>query len=306
MIGPLGENLIFVIAPPRSGTTMLQRVLCSHSQVHATAEPWIMLHPIYALRDCGHSAEYWAFGAASALREFLESSPDGRDTYIKALRQFGVTLYNSVLAPTGKTCFLDKTPRYYYVVPELREIFPRAKFVFLLRNPLALLASVLSEWVKEDWARLANSKADLFKGPVCMDAALHDFKEKAIVVRYENFVSAPDPAAVELCVRLGLPFELSMLNYGEHAAPRGTMGDALVHQHSRPVDASLDKWTRVFSADPRALSLAMRYLHMMDDGILSRLGYPKDSLLQVLDSLVVTSPPPQPGPWEGAADEFLS
>ena len=58
MDGKQGENLIFIISQPRAGSTLLQRILGGHPEIHTAAEPWIMLHPLYALKSKGCSAEY--------------------------------------------------------------------------------------------------------------------------------------------------------------------------------------------------------------------------------------------------------
>jgi len=53
-----GKNLIFLISQPRSGSTLLQKILNTHSQIISASEPWIMLNPVYALRSSGIKAEY--------------------------------------------------------------------------------------------------------------------------------------------------------------------------------------------------------------------------------------------------------
>ena len=40
----LGHDLIFVISQPRSGSTLLQRLLSGHSWIQTSAETWLMLH----------------------------------------------------------------------------------------------------------------------------------------------------------------------------------------------------------------------------------------------------------------------
>ena len=45
-------------------------------------------------------------------------------------------LYNCALKDTGKKFFfLDKTPRYHYIISEIYRTFPKAKLIILLRNP---------------------------------------------------------------------------------------------------------------------------------------------------------------------------
>ena len=51
-----GHDLIFIISQPRSGSTLLQRVLAGHPDVATSAETWLMLHPVYESRKRGLSA----------------------------------------------------------------------------------------------------------------------------------------------------------------------------------------------------------------------------------------------------------
>ena len=49
---------IFVFSLPRSGSTLLQRVLMSHNDISSVAEPWILLPQIYSLKKEGTLSEY--------------------------------------------------------------------------------------------------------------------------------------------------------------------------------------------------------------------------------------------------------
>ena len=56
------QDLIFLISQQRAGSTLLQRILGGHPEVHTTAETWLMLHPIYALREQGSDNPHtWEF-----------------------------------------------------------------------------------------------------------------------------------------------------------------------------------------------------------------------------------------------------
>lgn len=48
--GNVGGNLGFLVSLPRSGSTLLQRIVSNHPDIHTVAEPWFMLHPLYALK----------------------------------------------------------------------------------------------------------------------------------------------------------------------------------------------------------------------------------------------------------------
>ena len=71
-IGVEGQNLIFLISQPRAGSTMTQRILGSHPDICTVSEPWLMLHPLYAMRPQGYEAEYHAWEARVALKNFFE------------------------------------------------------------------------------------------------------------------------------------------------------------------------------------------------------------------------------------------
>ena len=64
----LGHDLIFLISQPRSGSTLLQRMLAGHSWIQTSAETWLMLHPAYGLRHQGIQTDYRAGWAVAYVR----------------------------------------------------------------------------------------------------------------------------------------------------------------------------------------------------------------------------------------------
>ncbi|MBU0595569.1 sulfotransferase, partial [Candidatus Bipolaricaulota bacterium] len=137
-IGLRGDNLIFLISQPRAGSTLLQRILGSHPEVHTVSEPWLMLHPFYATRAEGIDTEYSQRIARVGVGSFMEEMPNGRDDHDEGIRRMYAHLYTRALDGSGKSRFLDKTPRYYLIIPDLLRVFPEARFILLFRNPLAV------------------------------------------------------------------------------------------------------------------------------------------------------------------------
>lgn len=268
-----GDRLIFIISQPRSGSTLLQRVLAGHPDIHSSAETWLLLNPIYGLRNGSTSAEYNTQWAARAVREFLSHYTDGIHVYYDGVREMARTIYGNALDRSGKQFFLDKTPRYYLLIPELMNLFPQARVVILLRNPMAVLASELNTYVNGDWSRLANVKIDLLSAPHLLANAIEQYAQRLHVVRYETLVSEPEMQISGLCQSLGIAYEPSMLEYANTPAPKGTMNDTVgIHQHRRPSTENLDKWKKL--ADNRqTLYFARCYLQNLGSDLLSRLGY---------------------------------
>lgn len=308
-----GEYLIFLASLPRSGSTMLQCMLGAHSQIHTESEPWLMLHPVYALKREGIQTEYHHPLYQSGVGEFLEQHEEGLHAYYRALAAFGHTLYKPVLDKSGKRFFLDKTPRYHLILPELAAIFPKAKFVLLLRNPLAVLASVLKTWVKRELVLLRDYNVDLLKGIKCMAHGMDMLGERAHVVHYESLVAKPGMEMAKLMTFLGLEFEEQTITYGEHRSLKGTMGDPTnVHRYNRPMKAFANAWIETFR-DPMYRQVAHTYLENMDHDALQTLGYPASNLLRGLTSKPVLgadeqtpapdAPPPSDSPASSEAQQ---
>ena len=283
-----GENLIFLISQPRAGSTLLQRLLSGDERVHTTAEPWILLHPLYALRSEGHTAEYNADLAYTATEEFCQALPGGQEQYFEALRQMACHLYNTACQQTGKSIFLDKTPRYYHILPELAHLFPEARFILLLRNPLAVLASILNQLVKEHYILLGRYRHDLITAPQLLAQGASLLGSQVAVVHYETLVTEPEATLRSLCDHLGLQFSPAMLEYGQRAAPRGQMGDpSNIHKRTRATTESLDRWLEL-GKDRQARHFAESYLDELGAELVAGLGYDATDLKRRLEQVPVT------------------
>jgi hypothetical protein len=294
----LGENLIFIISQPRSGSTLLQRVLSGHPDIQTSAETWLLLHPVYALRNTGIETEYDARFAVQGVTEFITHYADGMAVYDDAIRQWAGIIYNNVLEKNHKTFFLDKTPRYFFIIPELYRLFPKAKFIFLLRNPLAILSSILSTYVKGEWPVLSFFRPDLLRAPQLILDGIELFKNDAIVIRYEDFVSSPADNTATLCRQLGIGYHEGMLDYSRTPAPKGALNDPVgIHRHTSPSKDNLDKWKQLFdSAQTR--HFAASYIQSLGNDVLEKLGYSAE-LTAALEKGGAGAPPAAGlYPWE--------
>ena len=167
---------IFLFSLPRSGSTLLQRILASHPLICTASEPWLLLPMFYGLRAEGTYAEYNHHSVHNALADFINALPEGRLDYLRQLNRFVTGLYQSV-SVSGERYFLDKTPRYHLVVDEILETFPSAKFIFLWRNPLAVIGSSLETFGNGKW-RLYEYRIDFYKGLENLHAAYIQNRDK--------------------------------------------------------------------------------------------------------------------------------
>lgn len=269
----LGDNLVFLISQPRSGSTLLQRLLDGHSDIQTSAETWLMLHPVYGMRRDGIQTDYRSDWAATGVEEFLDNYAEGRKTYVSGLRSFAETIYGRVLESHGKKYFLDKTPRYTMIVPELVELFPKARYLLLIRNPLAVLSSELRTYIGDKYWRLGDFAPDLLDAPQRLVEARETCGSQGMTIHYENLVEDPERSIREICSHLSIDFQPDMLEYGNRPAPVGRMNDPTgIHQHSRPTVGSLDKWKDLGRNSQHRL-FALRYLEQLGAETLTSLGY---------------------------------
>ncbi len=285
----LGENLIFIISQPRSGSTLLQRILFGHPEVQTSAETWLMLHPAYSLRQTGITTDYNARFAYKGVEEFLQNYTHGRSVYLDAIREWARVIYQDAIDKHQKHWFLDKTPRYFFIIPELYELFPRAKFIFLLRNPLAVLASELTTYVKGDWPVLGVFNKDLVSAPDWILEGIEHLGDKGYVIHYEKFVTDPQTAIPALCDYLGLDFHETMLDYSGTPKPVGKYNDPVgIDQHTRPSTGSVEKWKAMLD-DDQSLHFAQRYLETLGENTITKLGYDYKELSGILNSRTVST-----------------
>ena len=280
--GLLGDNLVFLISQPRTGSTLLQKTLGAHPNVLTASEPWLMLHPLYALRTLGFEAEYDEQHAGNALRLFIDGLPDGMNDYFEGLRRMYGHLYDRALTDSACRLFLDKTPRYYSIIPELYRVFPRAHFIFLLRNPLGVLNSILKTWIKSDYFNLHIYMRDLVKAPDLILQGIDLLGSSATVVRYESLVKEPENEVESLCERLGIEFTPQMIEYGEHQPRRFEYGDQQnVDLHKRPVPQFSEQWVTTLD-HPQVFRLQQDYLRALGQDTVQRMGYEYESLERTL------------------------
>ena len=281
-IGQMGENLIFIFSQPRSGSTLLQRILAGHPDVYTTAEPWFLLHPLYALRTNGIHTEYDHTLANRALVTFLNNIPDGIDTYRDSIRGMALTMYNSALASSTKTHFVDKTPRYYYITEDIVNLFPAAKYILLFRNPAAILASVLNTHVQGYWPLLSRYKDDLLLAPRKLTLIKDALRDRSLSIQYEELVQNPEIVIKNVCDYLAIPFLPEIINYGYSKIPAGSMGDQTeINRLHRPNPHRLNNWKEL-SSDFQANHFAVTYLSELGNEIINRMGYDYQAILQDL------------------------
>jgi len=223
--GDPAADPIFILGLPRSGSTLVEQILASHSQVEGTAElPYIpmLVHRLLAERWQERSLTFPAV---------LDGITADR------LRELGQAYLNaaSVHRREGTPFFIDKLPNNWAYVGFIRLILPNAKIVDARREPLACGWSNYKQW----FARGQEFSYDLGDiGRYYRDyLALMDHVDRVQPgavrrVIHEELIGDADNEIRRLLDDLGLPFEDACLTFHQNARPVRT---ASAEQVRRPI-----------------------------------------------------------------------
>ena len=270
---------IFIFSVSRSGSTLVQRVIASHKDVTTVSEPWILLPYGYTFRAKGVAAEYQHSSLVRAIEDFCKELPHGDDDYRAELRAVVLRLYEK--AHGGGRFFVDKSPPYCLISEEIIRLFPEAKFVFLWRNPLSIVSSIIHTF--KPW-HPTLFRSDLFIGLPRLVAAYLAHSTQAYSVRFEDLLGGDERQWSALMDYLGIEFEPDALTRFSELSLNGRMGDPTgVKRYSTLSSEPHEKWKGTL-ANPLRKEWCRRYLRYLGDDRLKVMGYDIRQLVRELDS----------------------
>jgi hypothetical protein len=291
------DQLLFVIGSPRSGSTLLARMLGSHSLIYSRPEP----HLLTPLAHLGYHAKvdkapYDHILAAESVRQFVADLPRGEADYLDACRAYTDVLYARMLATRpGKRFLLDKTPAYALVLDFIAKLYPHAKYVVLTRHPLAIFSSYAESFFNGDYAAAHAYNPILERYVPAIAAFVRTRRVPLHHVVYEQLVADPERHLREIFAFVGVAHEPAAVNYGRHAHDETGLGDPIgVKQHARPTTASVAKWAVEVATRPERLQLCRDIVARLDPDDLALWGHPLETFWQPLERAGGSAPPARP------------
>jgi len=148
----LGENLIFIVGSPRSGTTHLRRLISSFANIQSGRESHLFDH-VGLFMDLWH-------GYAKAIAVDPTYFPAGLPVYftyeefIEIMRQLVSELMKPMIGGLKEgEVFLEKSPSHALHLHTIHELLPKARIIHILRDPRDVVASLLAlSTNKGSWA----------------------------------------------------------------------------------------------------------------------------------------------------------
>lgn len=201
---------VFLVGFPRSGTTLLEQVLASHSDVVALEEK-------NTLDDVFRGY----FSSDEGLDKLAHLSPEEeervRSEYWERVRGYGVDADEKV--------FIDKQPLYSLLIPAIAKLFPEARIIVARRDPRDVVLSCFRNRFRAN--PLLIEFTDLERTALLYDGVMHltelfesKFGLPTHVVRHEHLIEDLDGELGALCAFLGIPFDERMRQFKETAERR--------------------------------------------------------------------------------------
>ena len=239
----LGSEVIFIVGMPRSGSTLIEQILASHSHVEGTAE----------LTDLP-----LVIGEASNQRKkpYPKWLPDMRaDDWQQLGERY---LERTAHWRKRRPIFTDKLPNNWMHIGMIRAMLPGARIIVSRRDALETCFSCYRQYFPgNDYTRSFSDLASYWR---TFDAAANDWagKEPAHVHQfvYEDLIERPEVTIRELLAFCGLPFEEACLHFNETQRAIGTPSAMQVRQPLRTDTARAPRYGTLLNPLSHALGLS--------------------------------------------------
>jgi tetratricopeptide (TPR) repeat protein len=225
---------IFIVGLPRSGSTLLEQILASHSQVEATDELADIPRLVRELQ--GHRPDAAKPRYPAAMSDLTQP----RVAEMAADYLAATDVYR-----TGKAFFIDKMPNNFRHLGLIHLMFPNAKIIDARREPMACCFSNLKQLYAEgqefsygmaDVAHYYRAYLELMRH---WDAVLPG---RILCVHYEDVVTDLEASVRRMLHYCGLDFEPACLTYYNSGRTARTPSSEQVRQSI--FHSGLDDWKR--------------------------------------------------------------
>ncbi|XP_045784876.1 protein-tyrosine sulfotransferase [Maniola jurtina] len=242
--------LIFIGGVPRSGTTLMRAMLDAHPDVRCGQETRVVPRIL-------QMHQHWMRSQKESVR--LEAAGVSKAVLDNAIAAFCLEVIVRHGEPAPRLC--NKDPLVLKMGTYVLELFPNAKFVFMVRDGRATVHSIISRKVTITGFDLSSYRQCLGKWNHAVELMLAQCRAlgaaRCLLVRYEALVLAPERTLRRVLRFLALPWSAAVLHHERYInAPHGVALSDVERssdQVVRPVNLdALDKWVGRLPADVRA------------------------------------------------------
>ncbi|UCH93306.1 MAG: acyltransferase domain-containing protein [Candidatus Aminicenantes bacterium] len=276
---PKNPPVVFVLSPPRTGSTLLRVILGGHPGLFAPPE--LNLLPHDTLRDrkttMSGRAESHLQGTLQAITRIKKCSVQQAEEMMQDFENQGMTVkqfYGRLQEWLGQQnqVLVDKSPGYSLyrdVLKRAESYFQAPLYIFLLRHPYGMIRSYIEARMDLLMGQQLMDKLGLSRQAIaeitwniCVLNIMEFLKQipgnRQLCIKFEDLVANPETTARQICRFLNLGFHPDMLQPYKEKKQRMTdpvyqggimLGDMKFHHHKKIDRSVADTWKNDFTVD---------------------------------------------------------
>ncbi len=210
---------IFIVGCQRSGTTLLQSLMASHSQITSFTESHFFNKGFYPLPIGNHLVKK---GTGFLVSKFMKEnhvhskpittwpvSRSGRDVVLDTAQKL-IAILDAAAIERDRVVWIEKTPNHLFFIPLIKRVVPDALFIHVIRRPEHVLPS--QYMASRQWGRPKSYLECALHWVLAIytsDKYLQEFGHYC--VPYERLASDAEPVLEGLFEWLEMPWEATIL-----------------------------------------------------------------------------------------------
>ncbi len=274
---PKNRRAVFILSPPRTGSTLFRVILGGHPQLVAPPELNLLEYVTLQERkaeNTGHQASHLQ-GTVRAIMQIENCDADKAEKIMANCEAEGLTVkqfYARLQEWIGDRLLVDKSPGYAMNVETMRRAetyFDDALYIHLLRHPYGMIRSyneakldLLMDRQMRDVLGYSRRELGELSWTISEQNIINFLKEvpskRQLEVKFEELVVEPERIINSICSFLELDFHPDMLDPYKKKKKRMTdgvhsegimLGDMKFHKHNGIDPKVADTWKEVFTED---------------------------------------------------------
>ena len=313
-------SAIFILSPPRSGSTLMRVMLAGHRQLFAPPELELLGFNTLGERKAAFSARYgfWLEGTIRAIMQIKGYDADRANKIMQECESQDMSVkqfYRLMQEWAQGRTLVDKTPSYALdigVLNRAEEYFDNAIYIHLLRHPYGMIRSFEEAKLEQVFFRYQHNFSNRELAELIWVISQQNIvsfleaipRERKYNVRFEELVKRPSKVLEAICGFLGLEFQPEMIQPYLEKQNRMTdgihplskmLGDVKFHEHAEIDSSVAERWREHYRED---------FLSETTWQMAESLGYEKDSEARTVSTDISEQParalkPIQRLPWRG-------
>lgn len=281
---------IFILAPPRSGTTLLRIMLAGHPQLFAANELQLLHFNTLQERKAAYTGKFslWSEGTIRTIMELKGCNADEAKSIMQTFEEENLTtqdFYHILQNWVGNRIIVDKSPSYAMDMMALEKAeidFDNAIFIHLSRHPYSMIKS-FEKMHMDQVMFLKNHNYNSRNTGELIWAESHQNissflknipADRKFRIIYEDLVKQPKQVMEAMCETIGLPFHPSLLKPYLGIEKKMTNG---LYDNSKPMgDPNLLQYGSIQSQKAKEWKKVKddNFLHSETWKLAEKIGYP--------------------------------